>query len=77
MRLCHNSSSRPSPAERDASRDPESFDFPRFSWIPGLTHPRIEYGAGLRGSPGMTVLANCDTGSMGSDQLLRDVKEDS
>jgi hypothetical protein len=32
--VCPNSSSLPNPAERDASRDPECFDFPAVSWIP-------------------------------------------
>jgi hypothetical protein len=33
-RLCHNSSSRPSHAQRDASRDPETPDLLAKAWIP-------------------------------------------
>jgi hypothetical protein len=55
-----------------ASRDPERFDFPLVSWIPGLAQPRIKPApvkTGVRGrlpgSPGMTVFSNCDTTSQG------------
>jgi len=40
-RLCRNSSSRPNPAERDASRDPEVREMLLFLWIPDLAMLRI------------------------------------
>jgi hypothetical protein len=41
QRLCHNSSSRPSPVERGASRDPEVREMLPFPWIPDLAMLRV------------------------------------
>ena len=65
--LHHNSSSRPNPVERDASRDPECFEFQLTPWIPGLApqaRPALDTGLG---SPGKTVFSNCDTAYLGGD----------
>ncbi len=41
QRLCHNSSSRPSPVKRGASRDPEVPEMMPFPWIPDLAMLRV------------------------------------
>jgi hypothetical protein len=64
LRLCRNSSSRPSPVERGASRDPGFGEFNLFFWIPDLSASGGSRDA-LHRLSGMMVSLLCDTVLMG------------